>query len=291
MRSLHETHAGRGLPLKSTSLTTLPSFLKRRLQSIGAIRLRTETTASVQLTACAKVVSEFFADVFSQLDHWQSRVQSVDGRLHGAELDDAVAAFAIPALERPDSALIGAGFIGDARDNSGRRLHFAWWIGPIDANPLLAETTKSTRLDITERRYADYVSDFSALEWYRMPQAIRQTHVTGPYVDYLCTCDYILTITAPVFVDADMAGVDEMFGVVGADVFVRSFERAVMPSLLAIPGDAAVLNESGRVVVSTDPSLPVGAVLSDTAKEREWHTLACAEGPFSVAMRKNDTPR
>lgn len=252
--------------------------------------MRTETTAFAHLTACAGVVSEFFADVFTQLDQWQSRVQSVYGRLHGAELDEAVAAFAIPALDRPDSPLIGAGFIGDAKDISGRSLHFAWWIGPIDANPLLAETTKSTRLDITERRYADYVGDFSALEWYRMPQEIRQTHVTGPYVDYLCTCDYILTITAPVFVDPDMAGVDEMFGVVGADVFVRSFERAVMPSLLAIPGDAAVLNESGRVVVSTDPNLPAGAVLSETAKEREWNTLACAEGPFTVAMRNNDTP-
>ncbi|WP_010205845.1 hypothetical protein [Salinibacterium sp. PAMC 21357] len=263
------------------------------------ILLRTETTppatatatATAQLTACAGVVSEFFADVFTQLDHWQSQVQSVDGRLHGAELDEVVAAFAIPALERPDSALIGAGFIGDAGDDSGGSLHFAWWIGPIDANPLLAETTQSTRLDVTERRYADYVSDFSALEWYRMPQSMKQTHVTGPYVDYLCTCDYILTITAPVFVDADRTGVEEMFGVVGADVFVRNFERAVMPSLLAIPADAAVLNESGRVVVSTDPGLPVGSVLSEAAKEREWKTIACAEGPFSVAMRKKDTPR
>ena len=251
----------------------------------------TESTASVLLAECAGVVSEFFADVFAQLHDWQERVQAAGGRIHGAELDATVAAFAIPALERPDSALIGAGFIGDARDDSGQSLHFAWWIGPIEANPLLAETTESTKLDITARGYADYVSDFSALEWYRIPQSTRRAHVTGPYVDHLCTCDYILTITVPVLVDGDMSGAPSMFGVVGADVFVRRFERTVMPSLLAIPADAAVLNESGRVVVSTDTDLPVGAVLSETDQKRDWCTVACAGALFSVAMRRRDTPR
>ncbi|MEO7147759.1 MAG: cache domain-containing protein [Terrimesophilobacter sp.] len=249
-----------------------------------------DATPSTRLTECATVVSAFFTDVFAQLHDWQGRVEAVGGRLHGAELDAAVAAFAIPALERPDSPLIGAGFIGDAKDHSGKSLHFAWWIGPIEANPLLSETNESTKLDITARGYADYVSDFAVLEWYRIPQSTRQAHVTGPYVDHLCTCDYILTITAPVLINNASKGSGEMFGVVGADVFVRSFERAIMPSLLAIPADAAVLNESGRVVVSTDTKLAVGAVLTEKDQERDWLTVACAGAPFSVVMRKSDTP-
>lgn len=252
------------------------------------------------LSESARVVSAFFADVFAVLHDWREQLEQHSGTLHGADLDELVAGFALPVLDVVDPVMIGAGFIGDPRGvpshgeqsaveerqngesqvEQGNRLHFAWWLGPLPANPLLSKSDAPNRLDITARGYAEYVSDYAELEWYRVPETTRQAHVTGPYVDYLCTCDYILTVTAPVQRDG------EMFGVVGADVFVRRLERAVMPALLAIGSGAAVVNESGRVVVSTDLNLPVGSLLSAQERAEHWATEPCSGAPFAVVARR-----
>ena len=235
------------------------------------------------LDASATVVADFFTQVFAQLHDWREQLERLGGDIHGAELDDVVAQFALPALTLTDPMLIGAGFIGDpapdapADNNPG--LHFAWWLGPVPANPLLSKSDEPTRLDVTIRSYTEYVNDFSTLEWYRVPESTRRAHVTGPYVDHLCTCDYILTVTAPVLRGG------EMFGVVGADVYVRRLERDVMPALLAVGTGAAVVNEFGRVVVSTDLDLPVGALLASDEQAARWETRACAGTPFSVVAR------
>ena len=235
------------------------------------------------LDASAVVVSDFFTRVFAQLHDWRDQLERLDDDVHGAELDNVVAQFALPALTLTDPMLIGAGFIGDpapdATSASTPGLHFAWWLGPVPANPLLSKSDEPVRLDVNARGYTEYVNDFSSLEWYRVPESTRQAHVTGPYVDHLCTCDYILTVTAPVLRGG------EMFGVVGADVYVRRLERDVMPALLAVGVGAAVLNASGRVVVSTDLDLQVGALLSSDEQAAHWETRACAGTPFSVVAR------
>jgi hypothetical protein len=217
--------------------------------------------------------------VLAQLDTWRRLVEQTGGQLPSSELDDLVQRFAVPALEHVDSPLIGAGFIGD-ESTSGEGLRFAWWLGPLGANPLFGETTVATRLDITARGYAEYVNDFAALEWYRVPQSTKSAHVTGPYVDHLCTCDYILTVTTPVLVDG------RMFGVVGSDIFVQRLERAVIPALLAVGRDIAVVNEEGRVVVSTSVEVAVGAILDEPERSRDWVTHPCSVVPFSVLVAR-----
>lgn len=236
-------------------------------------------TATDPVRVCLDTIGRVFADVFAEVQLWRETIEATAAGLSGAGIDAVVASFAIPALNRPESMLIGAGFVGRSADTAAEPLHFAWWLGPTSANPLLPESTTPSRLDVATRSYTDYLSDFTSLEWYRVPESTRRAHVTGPYVDYLCICDYILTVTMPV-----QAG-GTMIGVVGADIYVRRLEKAVLPAMLALRRDAALLNEAGRVVVSTDLALPVGGILAPEGDGIRRRTTACPGTPFRLTVR------
>ena len=220
----------------------------------------------------AVAVGDVFAGVFDQLAAWRTPVEQVIGaspETRPAEIDQVVASLVLPRLTEPEPLLVGAGLIADGEIVRGRDVHFAWWLGPLDANPVLGSTTEPTRLDLTTRGYTEYLRDFRALEWYRIPATTRHAHVTGPYVDHLCTCDYILTLTMPVHA-ADAATGDEprMVGVIGADVAVRRLERELLAVFLEVDVPLALVNDEGRVVLSTEPTLQVGQLTpADAAGE------------------------
>ena len=232
----------------------------------------------------AAAVAGVFTSVFDQLAAWRGPIEQLiasSPEVRPADLDTAVADLVIPRLVEDDPLLVGAGFIADGEIVRGRDVHFAWWLGPLEANPVLGSTTEPTRLDLTTRGYTEYLRDFRALEWYRIPATTRHAHVTGPYVDHLCTCDYILTLTMPVHAGGAGAGdAVRMVGVVGADVAVRGLEHELLAALLDVPEPLALVNEDGRVVVSTEPSLQVGqlALAWDRAEP-------CPGTPFRVLVR------
>ncbi|MEF3402539.1 hypothetical protein [Agromyces sp. CCNWLW203] len=227
----------------------------------------------------AAAVGAVFTSVFDQLAAWRTPVeQLIDDApaVHPAALDSLVAGLVLPRLTEPEPLLVGAGFIADGEIVRGRDVHFAWWLGPLDANPVLGSTTEPTRLDLSTRGYTEYLRDFRALEWYRIPATTRHAHVTGPYVDHLCTCDYILTMTMPVHAAIGTStgtgsgtgtGTDDgagtpaatrMVGVIGADVSVRRLENELLAAFLDVDAPLALVNEEGRVVLSTEPKLQVG---------------------------------
>ena len=209
----------------------------------------------------AAAVGAVFTGVFDQLAAWRTPVEHlIDGapEVRPAALDALVAELVLPHLTEAEPLLVGAGFIADGEIVRGRDVHFAWWLGPLDANPVLGSTTEPTRLDLTTRGYTEYLRDFRALEWYRIPATTRHAHVTGPYVDHLCTCDYILTMTMPVHAAIDADGGTRMVGVIGADVSVRRLENELLAAFLDVPTPLALVNDEGRVVLSTEPALQVG---------------------------------
>ena len=160
-----------------------------------------DAQAAPEVRAVADAVAAVFAGAFDQLADWRSPIeQTLDTTvdMRPAALDGVVADLVLPRLTEPDPLFVGAGVIADGEIVRGRDVHFAWWLGPLDANPVLGSTTEPTRLDLSTRGYTEYLRDFRALEWYRIPATTRDAHVTGPYVDHLCTCDYILTLTMPV---------------------------------------------------------------------------------------------
>jgi hypothetical protein len=232
----------------------------------------------------AAAVGTVFAGAFDQLAAWRAPIEQLiaaSPEVKPAELDTLVNSLVIPRLVEQEPMLVGAGFIADGEIVRGRDVHFAWWLGPLEANPVLGSTTEPTRLDLTTRGYTEYLRDFRALEWYRIPASTRLAHVTGPYVDHLCTCDYILTLTMPVHAGTSARGSDgaRMVGVVGADIAVRRLERELLAGFLDVPEPLALVNEDGRVVVSTEPALQVGQLAT------AWsHVESCPGTPFRVLV-------
>ena len=104
------------------------------------------------------------------------------------------------------------------------------------------------------------------MPWYHVPRDTGHRHVTGPYVDYLCTDDYTLTFTVPV------TDGGRFVGVAGADVRVLTFEQAVMPSLRSGPKGTAVVNAQGRVVLSNSVRHISGTLVRDPDVAGLWTT-------------------
>ncbi|MGV9245681.1 PDC sensor domain-containing protein [Streptomyces sp. NPDC003710] len=121
-----------------------------------------------------------------------------------------------------------------------------WWQTGIDGvvRPLL--------LDLDPRQSA--YSDYTHWDWFTLPRDTGRRAVAGPYVDYLCSDEYSLTLSAPVHVAGRFAGV------AAADVYLRHFEAAVMPLLQALPGPAHLVNARGRVAASADPAHLAGSL-------------------------------
>lgn len=231
------------------------------------------TQDEVRLDAAAARVSALFGDLQARLTGWRDAVLAGQGAegMPAAALDDLIERLVVPALREDDPVLVGAGFVAAPEFTGGDDLHFAWWLGPLDDNPLTRATSEPSRLDLASRSYSDYLRDFRSLEWYSIPRSTHRTHITGPYVDHLCACDYIVTITSPV------ERGERMLGVVGVDVYVRRLERELLPALLGVGRPTMLVNEWGRVMVSTDPTVLVGAVaqVGDDA-------VRCAGTPFRL---------
>lgn len=225
--------------------------------------------------AAAERVSALFGRLQEQLSGWRDAIlthQAGDG-MSAAALDDRVESLVVPALREDDPVLVGAGFVAAPEFTGGDDLHFAWWLGPLDENPLTGATTEPSRLDLASRSYSDYLRDFRSLEWYSIPRSTHRTHITGPYVDHLCACDYIVTVTSPVERDG------RMLGVVGVDVYVRRLERELLPAMLAVGRPVVLVNEWGRVMVSTDPAVLVGSVMEVGDDARDG-AIRCVGTPF-----------
>jgi len=221
---------------------------------------------------CATAIAAIIARVAEQLGDWRDEILGELGATTTPlALDALVEPRVIPELMRDDPLLIGAGFIAAPEFVQGRDVHFSWWLGPLEANPILGSTTEPSRLDLSTRSYAEYLSDVRSLEWYAVPTTTGEPHITGPYVDHLCTCDYILTLTIPV----EAGGT--VLGVVGADIAVRRLERELLALFLAVESPLALVNEEGRVVVSTASS-----VLSGTLVDGDAERIACPGTPLSI---------
>ncbi|MER5202675.1 cache domain-containing protein [Streptomyces sp. NPDC002825] len=121
-----------------------------------------------------------------------------------------------------------------------------WWQRGPDGSvrPLLLD------LDPQHSAYSDYTH----WDWYTLPRETGRRAVAGPYVDYLCSDEYSLTLSAPV----ELGG--RFTGVAAADVYLRHFEAAVLPVLQRLPAPARLVNARGRVAASTDPAHLAGSL-------------------------------
>ncbi|MEU3346097.1 cache domain-containing protein [Streptomyces sp. NPDC006700] len=140
----------------------------------------------------------------------------------------------------------GAGFVAAPGLLADVPAWLEWWqcTARGDVRPLL--------LDLDPRQSA--YSDYTHWDWFALPRDTGLRAVAGPYVDYLCSDEYSLTLSAPVQVAGRFAGV------AAADVYLRHFEGAVLPLLRELPGPAHLVNARGRVAASADPAHLAGSL-------------------------------
>ena len=202
-------------------------------------------------------IAAVFDPVFARLEQWANLVERYAARpgsvAERAELDPLVERLVIRAFADSDGTVIGAGFVSAPHFLGW---HLAWWLGGQKAASPRLPANGIRHLETLEDPLDENFRDYTALEWWRVPAQTGRRHITGPYVDYLCTDEYTLTLTLPVY-----RGGVELIGVVGIDLSVDEIERDLVPLLGTDAVAVTVVNASGRVVVSTDTHLATGALL------------------------------
>ncbi|WP_199433847.1 cache domain-containing protein [Qaidamihabitans albus] len=176
-----------------------------------------------------------------------------------------------------DGLVVGAGFIAAPNVLADQEFGFEWWTRTDGGRP--------TQLFISLDPASDHFLDYTRQSWFTVPRDTGHRHITGPYVDYLCTDEYTMTFTVPVRANGAFAGV------VGADVFVREFEHLLQPRLRGLPGRAALVNAQGRVIVSNSARQPTGSLVRALDIPAWWGSGAepVAE-PGTTLRRCGDAP-
>lgn len=200
------------------------------------------TRSAVAATEVARTIE----DLFSVVEGWRASLADGSAIRTAEAIDPLVEAFAVPAVTG-DPLITGSGFVATPGLLADARWHLAWWLGSPGG--------EVRRLATVDDEASDGFRDYTTLEWWRIPFRTGARHLTGPYVDYLCTDDYTVTLTVPLVVDG------ELLGVVGCDALVARLDERLLPSLRALAVPAAVVNASGRIVTATDARREPGAIL------------------------------
>jgi hypothetical protein len=143
--------------------------------------------------------------------------------------------------QHPYAVGSGATF-SSARISEGQGVLEWWTPAPDGAEKLVFD------LDPGGERFYDY----EHLPFFSAAERTGEVTIWGPYVDYLGSDEYILTHTAPFEIHGEFAGV------AGYDVTVRALEEIFLPALRSIPGHAALLNSSDRVIIGNSGAYLVG---------------------------------
>jgi hypothetical protein len=242
---------------------------------------------SVEPAAVVDRLAGIGAAVFADLDELGAvLLPAFQGRRPPTSGELGIEARAAALLRRAGERVVGLGFVaapGTVRDVT----HWLeWWTadGP-------ASDRRIRRLVVQSDPAADDFRDYTTLPWFRVPERTGQPHVTGPYVDYLCTDEYTLTFTAPV---SDRG---RFLGVVGADVVVSWVEDQLDDLLLRCAAPTTVVNASGRVLTSTVGSVTTGDLVREVPTL--WKgvpdpagrvLLRCDALPFALLVEPRDRP-
>lgn len=191
-------------------------------------------------------------------------------------------------LTRP-GLVSGAGFVAAPGLLSDAAAWLEWWQRSPDGGvrPLLLD------LDPEHSAYADYTH----WEWFALARDTGRRAVAGPYVDYLCSDEYSLTLSMPVSVGGRFTGV------AAADVYLPDFEAALLPVLQRLDGPACLVNAHGRVAVSTDVRRLGGSLLkgpdfaavlegpAEGAGHDGLHLRSCGDIPLILVSTPGQRPR
>ena len=168
-------------------------------------------------------------------------------------------------LTGPDPLGVGAGYVAAPGALADQPYWLEWWTVPS------AGAGPRRRLVVDVDPAGEAFRDYTALPWFRVPRDAGRGHVTGPYVDYLCTDEYTLTFTTPVVAGGVFAGV------VGIDVYVRDLEQRTLGALQAVGEPAVLVNRQGRVVAG-NADVETGQLLRTVDVDALWDNGSEVDG-------------
>ncbi|WP_344952099.1 cache domain-containing protein [Terrabacter ginsenosidimutans] len=238
-------------------------------------------TTTTTATDVAGWVSDFGRWAFDQLDGIAGLLEGPLATATPRRADLGIEQGCRDLLADSQTPVAGAGAVFAPDVLSDAPYWLEWWTvesrGGVNVVTKLAAETDPRAIGFR---------DYTELPWYTKPFESGQRHVTGPYVDYLCTDQYTLTFTQPLVVAGTFAGV------VGVDVLVAWFEEHLLDVMEAVDRTCILVNAAGRVVTSSDPTwvtgdllrgLPVDAWLrGDVVDHPEWTATRCDGLPFVV---------
>ncbi|TQL66836.1 hypothetical protein FB381_0702 [Nocardioides albertanoniae] len=217
----------------------------------------TETMTALD---CVAQVENHFGPIVTELERVRREVGALfeQGPVTSTSLRTRLEPGTLEFLRNPD--LVGGGFVVSPGALSDRRLYLAWWQGAERA--FLGEADAPATGEAI---------DYTRQPWYRTPERTGELTLVGPYVDFVCTDEYVMTATVPVYVDG------RMVGVAGADTLVETLETMLLPGLRE--AGATLVNGLGKAVVSADPQLATGDPLN-SARD----LIPCRDLALSVAL-------
>jgi hypothetical protein len=204
----------------------------------------------IEIPAPVRQVQSLIAGIEDTLGKWAQDLgkdlSGLKGLVPGAAIDGLVqpAVKGLLAMDSPE--LAGAGFIANSGLVGPDRSYIAWWQGP-----------QLERVDALANFSPSSMERYLKAEWFRIPVEAGIPHATGPYIDFLCTDDYVVTFTHPV----RREGSAEVAGIVGTDVAVRTLEQNLIRGLRELGPAASLVSAEGRVVVSSALSLEPGDLI------------------------------
>ena len=156
------------------------------------------------------------------------------------------------------SLIAGTGYASDPHPGGAGQM--TWWAR--------RGTEIVERLHSQDPR-SDTFYDYPALRWFRLPKATLQPTLSGPVIDTWGSDDYTVTVSVPVH------STDQFYGVLAADIDVRTFVRTLYAHIREIPTAAALVNEDDRVIVSNTPTLSTGLPIAPRATRLASDTAVC----------------
>ncbi|MFJ9393052.1 cache domain-containing protein [Nocardioides sp. NPDC101246] len=209
---------------------------------------------------CVTQVEQHFGPIVTELERVRSEVAALfeAGPVTTASLRERLEPGSLEFLRNPN--LIGGGFVVAPGVLTDRRLYLVWWQG--EERDFLGDA---------DAPGTGEAIDYTRQPWYRTPERTGELTLVGPYVDFVCTDEYVMTTTMPVYVDG------RMVGVAGADTLVETLETMLLPGLRE--AGATLVNGHGKAIVSADPQLATGSPLT-TARDM----IPCRGLPLSVAL-------
>lgn len=232
----------------------------------------------------ARWVADFAHGLFERLDVLGARLADDVSRTAPRRSDLHLEDLCRSMLTDPTAPVAGAGAVMAPGVLADAAYWLEWWV--VDGSP----DSGVSKLAAETNPRAIGFRDYTELPWYAKPFASGNRHITGPYVDYVCTDQYTLTFTQPVLVDG------EFVGIVGADVLVAWFEEHLLEILDGVEPPCLVVNASGRVVTSSDPTwvtgdlvrgLPLAAWLAgEDPADGPWQATRCDDLPFFAISRR-----